>query len=103
MPAASRHAKPKSPASRIGALAAAAAVLIAAVAAFVFLPGGPASAGPDQHVTSAAGAVPGAVFANGDAASMHSASAALETRRAQQAAAAARHRAAAAAARRAAA
>jgi hypothetical protein len=53
MPAASRHAKPKTPASRFGALAVAAAALAGVAAAFVFLPGRPAAPGSSRHAIAA--------------------------------------------------
>src|SRR6266568_8885167 len=49
MPAASRHAKPKSPATKFGAPVAAAATLSGVAAAFVFLHNGSAAAGPSHH------------------------------------------------------
>jgi hypothetical protein len=49
MPAASRHAKPKTPAIRFGALAVAVATLAGVAAAFVFLHGKPAPPGPSRH------------------------------------------------------
>src|ERR1700686_3721947 len=49
MPAASRHAKPKTPVIRFGAPVAAAATLAGVAAAFVFLQGGSAAAGPSRH------------------------------------------------------
>ncbi len=57
MPAAPRHAKPSKPATRRGVPAAAAATLAGVAAAFVFLHGGSAAAGPSHDampVTSAA-------------------------------------------------
>ena len=62
MPAASRHAKPKSPATRFGAPVAAAATLSGVAAAFVFLHSGSAAAGPSRHtiaVTSTTSTGPG--------------------------------------------
>jgi hypothetical protein len=59
MPAASRHAKPKSPAIRFGALAVAAAALAGVAAAFVFLPGRPAAPGSSRHVIAATSAESG--------------------------------------------
>jgi hypothetical protein len=53
MPAASRHAKPKTPAIRFGALAVAAATLAGVAAAFVFLPGRPAAPGSSRHAIAA--------------------------------------------------
>jgi len=53
MPAASRHAKPKTPPIRLGALAVAAATLAGVAAAFVFLPGGPAAPGSSRHAMAA--------------------------------------------------
>jgi hypothetical protein len=58
MPAAPRHAKPSKPATRRGVPAVAAATLAGVAAAFVFLHGGSAAAGPAhdampvQHATS---------------------------------------------------
>ena len=49
MPAASRHAKPKTPATRLGVLAVAAATLAGVAAALVFLHGKPAPPGPSRH------------------------------------------------------
>jgi hypothetical protein len=49
MPAASRHAKPKTPATRLGALAVAAATLAGVAAALVFLHGKPAPPRPSRH------------------------------------------------------
>ena len=48
MPAAPRHAKPSKPATRRGAPVAAAATLTGVAAAFVFLHGGSAAAGPSH-------------------------------------------------------
>jgi hypothetical protein len=59
MPAASRHAKPKTPAIRFGVLAVAAATLAGVAAAFVFLPGGPAASGSSRHAIAAASDQPG--------------------------------------------
>ena len=56
MPAAPRHAKPSKPATRRGVPVLAAATLAGVAAAFVFLHGGSAAAGPSHHampVTSA--------------------------------------------------
>jgi hypothetical protein len=56
MPAAPRHAKPRKPATRRGAPVVAAATLAGVAAAFVFLHGGSAAAGPSHDavpVTSA--------------------------------------------------
>jgi len=53
MPAASRHAKPKTPAIRFGAPVVAAATLAGVAAAFVFLHGGPAAPGPSRHAIEA--------------------------------------------------
>ena len=49
MPAAPRHAKPSKPATRRGAPIMAAATLAGVAAAFVFLHGGSAAAGPSHH------------------------------------------------------
>jgi hypothetical protein len=51
MPAASRHAKPKTPAARLGVPVVAAAALAGVAAAFVFLPGGAAAARPSHGTT----------------------------------------------------
>jgi hypothetical protein len=59
MPAASRHAKPKTPAIRIGAVAVAAATLAGVAAAFVFLPGGPATPASSRHAIAATSGEPG--------------------------------------------
>jgi len=56
MSARSRHAKPKSLASRLGPLAGVTVTLAGAVAAFVLLQGGPADAG-SSHLTSSARSV----------------------------------------------
>jgi hypothetical protein len=52
MPAAPRHSKTKTPATRVGIPVSAAAALAGVAAAFVFLPGGPAAAKP-SHYTAA--------------------------------------------------
>jgi hypothetical protein len=60
MPAASRHAKPKTPAARLGVPVVAAAALAGVAAAFVFLPGGAAAARPSHgaiQVTNAGSSV----------------------------------------------
>jgi hypothetical protein len=54
MHAASRHAKPKKPVSRVKASLVAVAALAGAATAFVFLQGGSAPAGADGHLTAAA-------------------------------------------------
>ena len=54
MPAASRHAKPKTPAIRFGAPAVAAATLAGVAAAFVFFHGSPAASGSSGHAIAAA-------------------------------------------------
>ena len=48
MTARSRHAKPKSLASRFGPLAAAVAMLVGVAAVFLLIQGGPADAGSSQ-------------------------------------------------------
>jgi len=53
MPAASRHAKPKTPAVRFGAPAVAAATLAGVAAAFVFLHGRPPAPGSSRHAIAA--------------------------------------------------
>src|SRR5258708_18723295 len=102
MPARSRHAKPKSRASTFGPLAAAAATLAGVAAAFVFLQGGPADAGPSHpaSVLSSANRQSG-LAGNLMAAAIHRAASAAQTRMAvQRARAAARRRHLARAARR---
>ena len=94
MPARSRHAKPKSRASTFGPLAAAAATLAGVAAAFVFLQGGLADAGPSRptSVLSSANRHSG-LAGNLMAAAIHRASSAAQTRMAvQRARAAARRR-----------
>jgi len=61
MRAASRHAKPKTPAIRIGAVAVAvaAATLAGVVAAFVFLPGRPVTPASSRHAIAATSGEPG--------------------------------------------
>jgi Transglycosylase-like domain len=94
MSARSRHAKPRSPASKLGPLAAVAVTLTGAAAAFVLLQGGPADAGA-SHQTAA---VRSASSRSGQADSLivtaiHRASAATQTRAAaERARAAARRR-----------
>jgi hypothetical protein len=56
MPAAPRHAKPSKPVTRRGAPAMAAATLAGVAAAFVFLHGGSAAAGPAHDATPVEGA-----------------------------------------------
>ncbi len=102
MPAASRHAKPKAPATRLGTVVVAAATLAGVAAAFVFLQGGSATPRPTRH------AVPGTSTASGFTDDLMTTAvrrdvAALQTRmvRRTRAAARRRHLAALAAARRA--
>lgn len=96
MAARSRHAKPKSRATKIGPLAAAAVTLAGVTAAFVLLQGGPASAGGASRPISASRSVSGGALADSMLASMRRASAALQTRAtAERIRAAARARAAA--------
>jgi Transglycosylase-like domain len=60
MPAASRHAKPKTPAARLGVPIVAAVALAGVAAAFMFLPGGAAAARPSHgaiHVAKAGSSV----------------------------------------------
>ncbi len=52
MPAASRHAKPRTPRSRLGVPIAAAATLAGVAAAFVYLHGGSAAPRPVRYATS---------------------------------------------------
>jgi hypothetical protein len=62
MPAAPRHAKHKTPVTRLGALVVVAAVLAGVAAAFVFLQGGSAAARPSHDaipVTSAGSSITG--------------------------------------------
>jgi Transglycosylase-like domain len=59
MPAAPRHAKPSKPVTRRGAPVAAAATLTGVAAAFVFLHGGSAAAGPSHHAMPVQSAMPG--------------------------------------------
>jgi hypothetical protein len=59
MRAASRHAKPKTPAIRFGALAVAAATLAGVAAAFVFLHGKPVAPGSSRHAIAATSEEPG--------------------------------------------
>jgi hypothetical protein len=53
MPAASRHAKPKTPAVRFGAPIAAAVAIAGLAVAFVFVQGGSAAARPPRHAIAA--------------------------------------------------
>jgi hypothetical protein len=103
MPAASRHAKPKSPATKLGAPVAAVATLSGVAAAFVFLHGGSAAAVPSRHaiaVTSTTGAGSG-ITSDQMTTVVRRDAAVLETRMARRARIAAqrRHLAAVAAAR----
>src|SRR5215472_17004666 len=59
MPAAPRHAKPSKPATRRGVPVLAAATLAGVAAAFVFLHGGSAAAGPSHHAMPATNAMSG--------------------------------------------
>jgi hypothetical protein len=98
MAARSRHAKPKSRASKIGPLAAAAVTLAGVTAAFVFLQGGPARAGggASRPLSASKATSRGPALADNMLASMRRASAALQTRAAaERVRAAARARAAA--------
>jgi hypothetical protein len=82
MAARSRHAKPRSRASKIGPLAAAAAALAGVAAAFLLLQGGAAGAGPRQ-LASAPAAPPGSGAARADTlmiTAIHRASAAVQAR-----------------------
>ena len=98
MPARSRHAKPKSRASKVGPLAAAAATLAGVAAAFVFLQGRPADAGSSHPASASSSASTGSGLAdNLMATSIHRASSVLQARAAaERARAAARRRHAAA-------
>jgi len=91
MPAASRHAKPKTPATRFGAPVVAAATLAGVAAAFVFLHGGSAAATPSRHaiaVTSTGSGVTDERMTT----DVHRDVAVLETRMVRQARTAARRR-----------
>jgi hypothetical protein len=101
MPAAPRHAKPRTSAIRIGAPVLAAATLAGVAAAFVSLHGGPAAAGPPRGSTSVTSA--GQAFTTYQmTTAVHRDAAALEAHAVRRAArrthlaglAAARHRAA---------
>ena len=94
MTARSRHAKPKSRASKAGPLAAAAATLAGVTAAFVLLQGGPASAGPSHPAPASRSASSGSALAdNLMTTAIHRASAAMQARAsAERARAAARRR-----------
>jgi hypothetical protein len=59
MPAAPRHSKTKTPATRVGVPVSAAAALAGVAAAFVFLPGGPAAAKPSHYTTAVTTAASG--------------------------------------------
>jgi hypothetical protein len=91
MPAASRHAKPKTPDIRLRALVAAAATLVGVAAAFVFLHGGSATPGPSRQPIAVTSAGSG-LADNQVSAAVHHDVAALETRTAQRASTTARHR-----------
>ncbi len=93
MPARSRHAKPKSRASRFGPLAAAAATVVGAAAAIVLLQGGPADAGPARATSALSAVSRGSGLAGNRAASaIHRASSVARTRALQRARAAARRK-----------
>jgi hypothetical protein len=59
MPAASRHSKPKTPFTRLGALVVAAATLAGVAVAFVFLPSGSAAPKPSHYAMSVTSASSG--------------------------------------------
>ncbi len=59
MPAAPRHAKPSKPVTRRGAPVVAAATLTGVAAAFVFMHGGSAAAGPSHDAVPVQSAMPG--------------------------------------------
>jgi hypothetical protein len=103
MPARSRHAKPKSRASKAGSLAAAAVALGGVAAAFVLLQGGgPANAGASRPASASSAVSRGSALAdNLVATAIHRASATTQARAAARRARAAaeRRRAAARAAR----
>ena len=76
-----RHAKPKSRARKAAPLAAVAATLACAAAAFVLLHGGPASAGPSSPASASSSASRGSALAdNLMTTAIHRASAALQAR-----------------------
>ena len=85
MAARSRHAKPKSRASRIWPLAAAAAMLAGVAAAFLLLQGGAAGAGPSRLASAPSSASSGSVLAdNLMTTAIHRASAAMQGRAATE-------------------
>src|SRR5258708_14297332 len=94
MAARSRHAKPKSRASKVWPLAAAAATLAGVAAAFVILQGGLANAGPSRLASASSSASSGSALAeNLMTTAIHRASAAMQARAAaERARAAARRR-----------
>jgi len=93
MAARSRHAKPKSRASKFGPVAAAAATLAGVAAAFVLLQGSPASAGPPRPAPAPMSAGRGSALAdNLVTTAIHRAYAAQARAYAERAAAAARRR-----------
>lgn len=88
----SRHAKPKSRASKVAPLAAAAATLAGVAAAFILLQGGPASAGPSRPVSVPSSASSGSALADNLMTIARHASALQARAAAGRARAAARHR-----------
>jgi hypothetical protein len=94
MAARSRHAKPKSRASKLGPLAAVAVTLAGVAATVVLLHGGPADAGPSRQPSASSSASSGSVLAdNLMTTAIHRASAATQIRAAaKHARAAARRR-----------
>ncbi len=94
MAARSRHAKPKSRASKVGALAVAVAALAGAAAVFMLVQGGPASACPSRLASASRSASSGSALAdNLMTTAIHRASAAMQARAAAgRARAAARRR-----------
>src|ERR1700689_52176 len=95
MPAASRHAKAKSPATRLRAPVMAAAALAGVAAAFVFLHSGSPAARPSSYATPERSTGPGIAIDQVTAA-IRSDVAALQARRIRRARTAARRRHAAA-------
>jgi hypothetical protein len=91
MPAASRHAKPKTPASRFGAPVVAVAMLAGVAAAFVILHGGSAAPRPSRHAIAETSTQSG-VTADQTATIVHRDVAVLETRMVRRARTAARRR-----------
>jgi hypothetical protein len=93
MPARSRHAKPKSRASRFGPLAAAAATVAGVAAVVVLVQGGPADAGSSHATSARLTASRGSGLAdNLMATAIHRASSVTQTRALQRARAAARRK-----------